>query len=48
MKIPKEIGFKLYKDQAYTVQSQVQPEVFQNFLEYWQNSKEPNINSENI
>lgn len=47
-KIPKEIGIKLLKNEEYTVQSQVQPEIFQNFLDYWQNSKEPEIISDNF
>lgn len=47
-KIPKEIGYKLFKNEPYKVQSNVQPEVFQSFLKYWQNSEEPNITDDNI
>lgn len=47
-KIPQEIGSKLLKNEDYTVESQVQLEVFQRFLEYWKDSKEPEINSDNL
>ncbi|KAK8841463.1 hypothetical protein M9Y10_027081 [Tritrichomonas musculus] len=46
--IPQEIGSKLLKNEDYTVESQVQLEVFQNFLDYWKTSKEPKINSDNL
>lgn len=47
-KIPQEIGYKLFRNEEYNVESQVRPEILQNFLEYWKNSKEPEINVDNM
>ena len=46
--IPKEIGIKLIKNETYIVKSQVSPEIFQNFLDYWQHSKKIEFNSDNM
>lgn len=46
--IPQEIGSKLISNKDYTVESQVQLEVFQSFIDYWKNSKEPEINPDNL
>lgn len=46
--IPKEIGFKLMRNETYIVKSQVRKENFQNFLDYWQHSKKLEFNSDNM
>ena len=43
----REIGIKFMRNEDYVVEAQVTDEVFQSFLNYLQNSQEPEINANN-